>query len=162
MPIDFTCPYCGLLTKVSDEYAGRSGPCAGCGQSVTIPSTTAQWQCPHCQAATAAGAPACAHCGLAFCSGGGPPAIGEDAVVRMLIPVGRSGLAIAAGYAGLLAILPIFAPIALILGILALCDIRNNPDKHGMGRAIFGLVMGILFTLLLVVCVVAIPFMEGP
>lgn len=66
--------------------------------------------------------------------------------MRMLLPVGRSGLAIAAGYAGLFAVTCLFAPIALVLGMLAVRDLRNNPHKHGMGRAVFGLVMGIIFT----------------
>ena len=38
MPIQFTCPHCGMQTHVSDEYAGRTGPCAGCGNPVTIPA----------------------------------------------------------------------------------------------------------------------------
>jgi len=37
MPIQFTCPQCGLRTNVSDEFAGQTGPCAGCGQPVTVP-----------------------------------------------------------------------------------------------------------------------------
>ena len=37
MPIQFTCPHCGLRTNVSDEYAGQSGPCAGCGNTITVP-----------------------------------------------------------------------------------------------------------------------------
>lgn len=37
MPISFTCPYCGRQTNVADQYAGQSGPCAGCGQKITIP-----------------------------------------------------------------------------------------------------------------------------
>lgn len=37
MPIQFTCPHCGLRTQVSDQYAGQSGPCAGCGQVVAVP-----------------------------------------------------------------------------------------------------------------------------
>jgi prepilin-type processing-associated H-X9-DG protein len=37
MPIPFTCPHCGLRTEVSDEFAGQSGPCAGCGRTVTVP-----------------------------------------------------------------------------------------------------------------------------
>lgn len=41
MPITFTCPYCGRVTNVSDEYAGQSGPCAGCGQTITIPGPAA-------------------------------------------------------------------------------------------------------------------------
>ena len=37
MPITFTCPHCGRQTNVADQYAGQSGPCAGCGQTITIP-----------------------------------------------------------------------------------------------------------------------------
>jgi hypothetical protein len=75
---------------------------------------------------------------------------GDSAAMRMLLPVGRSGLAIAAGYAGLFAFLILPAPIALVLGILAVIDLRKNPEKHGMGRAVFGLVIGALGTALLV------------
>ncbi len=85
-----------------------------------------------------------------------PPALGEDPLLRMLLPVGRSGLAIAAGYAGLFAVLLPLAPSALLLGILAVRDLRRHPDKHGMGRAVFGIVMGSLFTLLLLVVVVSV------
>lgn len=38
MPIPFTCPHCGTQTIVADEYAGQSGPCAKCGQTITIPA----------------------------------------------------------------------------------------------------------------------------
>lgn len=37
MPIDFQCPYCELRTNVAEQYAGQSGPCAGCGRTVAIP-----------------------------------------------------------------------------------------------------------------------------
>jgi prepilin-type processing-associated H-X9-DG protein len=37
MPILFTCPHCGLQTNVGDEFAGRSGPCASCGKTITVP-----------------------------------------------------------------------------------------------------------------------------
>lgn len=37
MPIQFSCPSCGKQTTVADQYAGQSGPCAGCGKSVTVP-----------------------------------------------------------------------------------------------------------------------------
>ena len=84
-----------------------------------------------------------------------PPSadLGEDPVMRMLLPVGRSGWAIAAGYAGLFAVLIFPAPIALVLSIVAIIHIRRHPDKHGMGRAIFGLIMGALFPLLLLVII---------
>ena len=75
--------------------------------------------------------------------------IGEDAGMRMILPVGRSIWAIAAGYLGLLSVLGCFGPIAVIVSLIAIRDIKSHPDRHGMGRAVFGLVMGILGTLLL-------------
>lgn len=39
MPIPFTCPHCGTHTNVADHFAGQSGPCASCGQTITIPGT---------------------------------------------------------------------------------------------------------------------------
>ena len=69
--------------------------------------------------------------------------------MRMLLPVGRSGWAIAAGYLGLLAVLLLPAPFALLTGVLAVRDIRRHPDRLGMGRAIFGIVMGALGTVVL-------------
>jgi len=36
MPIWFTCPHCGLQTSVPEQFAGQTGPCAGCGKPVTI------------------------------------------------------------------------------------------------------------------------------
>jgi hypothetical protein len=83
--------------------------------------------------------------------------------MRMILPVGRSIWAIAAGYAGLFAVLCLPAPIALILGIIAIRDIKRHPEKHGMGRAVFGLVMGILGTLGLLLAVpgIIIAIREG-
>ena len=72
------------------------------------------------------------------------PSEGDDPMMRWLLPVGRSGWAIAAGYLGLLSFLGIFAPLALIAGFVAVRDIRRHPEKHGMGRAWFGIVMGVL------------------
>jgi len=64
----------------------------------------------------------------------------------MLLPVGRSGWAIAAGYADLFSFVFIGAPFALVFGILGVREIRKTRDsdqpKHGMGRAIFGIVAG--------------------
>jgi hypothetical protein len=72
----------------------------------------------------------------------------EDSLgMRLLLPVGRSGWAIAAGYLGLFSIIIFPAPICLLVSIIAIRDIQKNKSsehpKHGMGRAIFGLVMSI-------------------
>ena len=82
--------------------------------------------------------------------------IGDDEGMRMLLPVGRSGLAIVAGYLGLFSLIIIPAPLALIFGILAVLDIKRNPKKHGMGRAIFAIVMGSIFSILLFVMIIAL------
>ena len=132
MSFPFTCPHCGAQTNVSDQYAGRSGSCATCGKTVTVlhPSQLR-------------GRPV-------------PADLGDNAGIRMLLPVGRSGWAIAAGYAGLFAVLIFPAPFALLLGIIAIIDIKKNPHKHGMGRAIFGVVMGALGTSVLAMWLIAL------
>lgn len=37
MPISYSCPHCGKQFSVAEQYAGQSGPCAACGQTITIP-----------------------------------------------------------------------------------------------------------------------------
>ena len=69
--------------------------------------------------------------------------------MRKVIPVGRSGLAIAAGYLALFAMILVPAPLALIVGILAVVDLKRHPEKMGRGRAWFGVIMGAIGTLLL-------------
>jgi Domain of unknown function (DUF4190) len=63
----------------------------------------------------------------------------------MILPVGLSIWAIVAGYAGLLSLIPLFPPIAIFCGLMALRDIKQHPQLHGKGRAIFGIVMGVPF-----------------
>jgi hypothetical protein len=131
MSLLFTCPWCRHQTTVPEAFIGRSGTCVACGEKITItPSTLTR-------------APQ-------------PRPIEDDPMIRMLIPVGRSGWAIAAGYAGLFAALFFPAPLAIVLGIVAIRDIKKNPKKHGMGRAIFGLVSGILFTIPLIFIIIAL------
>ena len=64
----------------------------------------------------------------------------------MLIPVDRSGLAIIAGYCGLLSLLFIPAIIAIPCGVFAIMDIKKSQQtphpKYGMGRAVFGILSG--------------------
>lgn len=37
MSLRFTCPHCGVTADVPDQFSGQSGPCAKCGQPITIP-----------------------------------------------------------------------------------------------------------------------------
>lgn len=74
-------------------------------------------------------------------SGGHP----RDAV-HWLVPTGRTGSAIAAGYLGLFAlgIWPL-GPVAVGFGIWALRTTRAS-SRHGAGRAWFAIVAGVLAT----------------
>jgi hypothetical protein len=97
-------------------------------------------QCTRCGFINPPGpAAVCAQCGNAF-------TMGADPVVRALLPVGRTGLAILAGYLGLGAFFCFPAPLALGIGIWALADLKKRPGMHGKGRAIFGIVAGALGT----------------
>ena len=40
MAILFNCPHCGSQTNVDDRFAGQSGPCRSCGQTITVPGTS--------------------------------------------------------------------------------------------------------------------------
>jgi hypothetical protein len=82
--------------------------------------------------------------------------IGDDPAMRLILPVGLSGWAIASGYLGLISVLLVPAPFAVLTGILAIREMSRNPKKHGMGRAIFGIVMGSLFSIGLVFGFIAI------
>jgi hypothetical protein len=75
----------------------------------------------------------------------GPPQ--RDRSKEALYPVNRTGLSIAAGYLGLFSILLVFAPIALVLGVVALIDLTHKPDVGGRGRAWFAVVAGTFGTI---------------
>ncbi|HEX3478392.1 MAG TPA: DUF4190 domain-containing protein [Kofleriaceae bacterium] len=81
----------------------------------------------------------------------------DDGAMHLLLPVGpQSGLAIAAGYCGLIGVLvPLIGPIGLILGIYALRDLKQHPEKRGRGRALTGIILGGLGSALWLLLVVA-------
>lgn len=115
--------------------------------------------CQNCGAQMSDKAVFCVKCGVAAAQktiAASPTS--DDAALRMIIPVGRSGLSIAAGYLGLLSLIPFVGIFALVIGIFAILDIKKHPEKHGLGRAWFGVIMGggsLLLCLLLVICCAA-------
>lgn len=66
--------------------------------------------------------------------------------MHWLVPTGRSGVAIAAGYLGLVSLFLVFlGPVAILFGILGLRSADKN-GTHGRGRAWFGIIAGIFGT----------------
>jgi hypothetical protein len=108
--------------------------------------------CQHCGTQLADGAALCQNCGKYpfITQMAAPVGVEQDPAMRLLLPVGRSVWAVLAGYAGLFAVLIFPAPIALALGILAMRDLNRHPEKFGKGRATFGIIMGLLGSLVLV------------
>lgn len=76
---------------------------------------------------------------------------GPDPAMKFVVPLNTSPLAILAGYLGLVSVLCIPAPFALLLGIVALQQLKKNPKRDGKGRAIFAIVMGSIFSVPLVI-----------
>lgn len=77
-----------------------------------------------------------------------------ETACRWIIPVNRTILSICAGYLAIMAIaIPILAPLALLIGILALVDLKKHPEKLGRGRAWFGVIIGGIVTILLTVLI---------
>src|SRR6267142_6428183 len=88
----------------------------------------------------------------------GPPPtrIEDEPGMRWILPVGQSIWSIVAGYLGLFSLICFPAPLALLVSIVAIVHLRKNPRLSGWGRAIFGLIMGTLGTIGLVVGIVSI------
>ena len=74
--------------------------------------------------------------------------------LRFVMPLNPSIWAIIAGYLGLGSVLLVFAPFALVAGILGLREIKANPTKTGKGRAWFGLIMGAICSGIIVLIVI--------
>jgi len=124
-----------------------------------------QAACPICGELIAAEAVDCPHCGSYLGEGGRMEGgAGADPALSWLIPIGRSGWAIAAGYLALFSIFPLiglpFSLGAVISGILAVRSIRQHSKLTGLGRAWFGIVMGCL-TLFLQLAMIAAVITHG-
>ena len=99
----------------------------------------------------------CLTCGAAFWQQQQPPVqppgpkVGDDPWMRAILPVGKTPMAIAAGWAGLISLLCcILGPVAVVLSIIALVELNRDPEKRGKGRAVFGLIAGSIATLLFI------------
>src|SRR6476660_3141863 len=86
----------------------------------------------------------------------GPPPtrIEDEPGMRWILPVGTSLWAIAAGYLGLGSIICFPAPLAIICSLIAIWHLRRNPRLSGWGRAIFGLAMGSVVTVGVVIAMI--------
>lgn len=42
MPIEFTCPHCGVLVSVAEQFSGHGAECPRCSRSIAVPSLVAQ------------------------------------------------------------------------------------------------------------------------
>ena len=105
--------------------------------------------CPSCGSQNVDFAQFCLTCGAPFpqqppLKQAPAPKLGDNQAMRMLLPVGKAPLAIAAGWVGLLSPLccPLLGPIAIVLGIMAIIDLKRHKEKRGMGRAVFGVIAG--------------------
>jgi hypothetical protein len=138
--------------------------CQLCNQSIPLPvlvcpeckkSLLPPIFCSSCGAENDGNAYKCASCHQVIQR---KPIPDDNSAMQILLPIGRSGLAIAAGYAGLFALIIVPAPVALVLGILAWRDIKKHPGKKGKGRALFAIIIGAVFSLLLIFLAVIFSF----
>ena len=105
-------------------------------------------KCPFCGEWVLAVARKCRHCEEYLDPELRDMMAAPGGVERLVLPVGRPASAIAAGYLGLCSLLPFFGIIAIIVSLVALRTLRRNSNLHGRGRAWFGLIMGIVTTVL--------------
>lgn len=77
--------------------------------------------------------------------------------LHYLIPVNTSIYCIIAGYLGLFSVLLIFAPLAILFGILGIKDVKKK-KTHGIVRAYFALIMGVTFTIILLAVIISVIF----
>jgi len=70
-----------------------------------------------------------------------------DPSLKYILPVGRSGWAIAAGYLAIFGmVIPLLCFLALVCAAVAVADLRKHPEKLGWGRIIFAFFAGGLWS----------------
>ena len=65
-----------------------------------------------------------------------------------VLPVGRSGWAIAAGYVGLFSFIPLISYAGIVVSSVAAWHLRRNPKLRGWGRVITGFVISVPMSIL--------------
>lgn len=111
--------------------------------------------CPSCGTQNPDGAPQCTNCGRSFVQQQQKSALDEPGI-GLLIPVRPEPVSLIAGYVGLAGFLlcGLPGPLAIGLGIWGLYRIKANPELKGKSRAIVGIALGIVQTILILVVVV--------
>ena len=157
--LDMQCSSCGGMLQVDAAQAGTTFACPTCTAFIEVPLLAEVIEEPPRQAPVnpyATTSPSIPTDPFPNQQSAPPTPRSSDPALRMIIPIDRSIWAIAAGYLGLFSLICFPAPIALIVGIVALRDIKQSGGKkHGLGRAWFGIIMGALFTLILIGTLVA-------
>ena len=98
--------------------------------------------CQNCVAKMSDKAVFCVKCGVAVAQKTiAASTISDEAALRMIIPGGRLGLPIAAGYLGLFSLFPFVGILVLVTGIFAILDIWKLPERHGLVRTRFGVIL---------------------
>lgn len=74
--------------------------------------------------------------------------LSDNPGMRLVLPIGCTGWAIASGYCGLCSFIPflgiLLALLSILFGILAINVIRHNPHKHGIARIVIGWIVASL------------------
>jgi hypothetical protein len=88
-----------------------------------------------------------------FAYGFAQPPPRRDRALEMVVPINRAPLAIVAGYLGLFSLILLPGPIAVVVSIVALKQLRTTPEVGGRGRAWFGLIAGSFASLILAITI---------
>jgi Domain of unknown function (DUF4190)/GYF domain 2 len=86
-----------------------------------------------------------------------PPSLTTPMPVAMAPVAAKSNqMAVWAMVTGILSLLccQILGPVSIVLGMVALSQIKNNPQQQGSGFAIAGIVLGILSLIVAIICII--------
>ena len=86
MPVSFSCPHCGVLTEVADQFAGQSGPCKSCGKSITVQAVTTSGTVPASDRADSGKSVSCTVAMLVVAAAVGFLVVGGAVLLALLFP----------------------------------------------------------------------------